>query len=321
MAKVIMTSSEFVERLEAIVARKNFYSSKYAFNLCMICPPKSVKTFKCIDGVTRQNLNPNECYATSADCWNLIKSVLNGYDVNRQDVGYFQKDLSNTGDVDGIRLLNKCTDVSADFTKLRIGEPRYLYMKGSKVDHAGAYLGKEVCIDGSLYNVIESTASWGGHILYSWVDPDGTRRRSKGGGTNGRWTKHGLMTPWVKYDTVAPVQPEPAPVKEPVKNLDEKALQVYRGKYGNEPQRSQKLKAEGFTTAEIKTIQKKVNELYKANTTTPKEEPKIFHTVKAGDNLTMIARMYGTTILAILKLNPDIKDPNVIWINQKIRVK
>lgn len=320
MAKVIMTSSEFVERLETIVARKNFYSSKYAFNLCMICPPKRVKTFKCIDGVTRQNLNPNECYATSADCWNLIKSVLNGYDVNRQDVGYFQKDLSNTGDVDGVRLLNQCTDVSADFTKLRIGEPRYLYMKGSKVDHAGAYLGKEVCIDGRLYNVIESTASWGGHILYSWVDPDGTRRRSKGGGTNGRWTKHGLMTPWVKYDAVAPVQPEPTP-QPATKNLDAKALEVYKGKYGNEPQRSQKLKAEGFTTAEIKSIQKKVDELCKAKTTAPKEEPKIYYTAKANDNLTMIARMYGTTVLAILKMNPDIKNPNLIRVGQKIRVK
>lgn len=320
MAKVIMTSSEFVERLETIVARKNFYSSKYAFNLCMICPPKSVKTFKCIDGVTRQNLNPNECYATSADCWNLIKSVLNGYDVNRQDDGYFQKNLSNTGDVDGIRLLNQCTDVSADFTKLRIGEPRYLYMKGSKVDHAGAYLGKEVCIDGRLYNVIESTASWGGHILYSWVDPDGTRRRSKGGGTNGRWTKHGLMTPWVKYDAVAPVQPTPTP-QPATKNLDAKALEVYKGKYGNEPQRSQKLKAEGFTTQEIKSIQKKVDELCKGKTTVPKDDTAIYYTVKAGDNLTAIARRNGTTVLQLLKLNPNIKDANKIYVNQKIRVK
>lgn len=318
MAKVIMTSSEFVERLESIVARKNFYSSKYAFNLCMICPPKSVKTFKCIDGVTRTNLNPNECYATSADCWNLIKSVLNGYDVSRSDVGYFQKNLSNTGDVDGIRLLNQCTDVSADFTKLRIGEPRYLYMKGSKVDHAGAYIGKEVCIDGKIYNVIESTSSWGGHILYSWVDPDGTRRRSKGGGTNGHWTKHGLMTPWVKYDAVAPVQPTPQPT---TKNLDAKALEVYKGKYGNEPQRSQKLKAEGFTTAEIKSIQKKVNELCEANTTAPKDDTAIYYTVKAGDNLTAIARRNGTTVLQLLKLNPNIKDANKIYVNQKIRVK
>ena len=181
--------------------------------------------------------------------------------------------------------------------------------------HAGAFIGHNV-IGGKEYNVIESTGAWERKILYSWVDPDGTRRRYKGGEAKGKWAKHGKMTPWVNYiqrEEVAPVQPV-------IKNLDEKALQVYNGKYGNEPKRSQKLKAEGFTTDEIKTIQKKVNDLAKANTTVPKDTT-ITYTVKAGDNLTAIARRNGTTILAILKLNPEIKDPNVIWIGQKIRVK
>lgn len=186
MPRQIMTSNEFVERLEKLVARKSFYYAKHPYNLCYI----------------------HEDGRTSADCWNLIKAVLNGYDVNKTTIGYYQSNLSNTGDVDGIGLLNKCTDVSSDFTKLHIGEPRYLYLKGTKVDHAGAYIGKEVCIDGKLYNVIESTASWGGHILYSWVDPDGTRRRYKGGAKNCKWHKHGLMTPWVKYTGVVqnPIQ-------------------------------------------------------------------------------------------------------------------
>lgn len=172
MARVIMTSSEYVERLKKIAARKTYYSNKYPYNLCYIHS----------DG------------RTSADCWNLIKALLNGYDVNNMTVGYYQKDLSNTGDctVDG--LIKQCTDVSTNFKKLKNGEPRLLYMK----NHAGSYIG-EVQIDGKLYNVIESTGSWERKVLYSWVDPDGTRRHYKGAIKNGKWTKHGKMTAWIDY--------------------------------------------------------------------------------------------------------------------------
>ena len=47
----------------------------------------------------------------------------------------------------------------------------------------------------------------------------------------------------------------------------------------------------------------------------------VYHTVKKGENLTLIAKKYGTTVNAILKLNPSIKNANVIRVNQKIRVK
>ena len=46
-----------------------------------------------------------------------------------------------------------------------------------------------------------------------------------------------------------------------------------------------------------------------------------YHTVKAGQNLTVIAKMYGTTINAILKMNPSITNKNVIKVGAKIRVK
>ena len=290
MAKVIMTASEFIRRLEVIANRPNYYSNKYPYNLCYVHK----------DG------------RTSADCWNLIKAILNGYDVNKNTVGYYQKDLSNTGDctVDG--LIKQCTDVSTNFKKLKNGEPRLLYMK----NHAGSYIG-EVQIDGKLYNVIESTGSWERKVLYSWVDPDGTRRHYKGAIKNGQWTKHGKMTAWLDYSDSGQV----APVQPAKKNLDEVALLVYKGKYGNNPQRKEKLKAEGFTDAEIKSIQKKVDELAKANTTVPKDNAAIYYTVKAGDTLTAIARRNGTTILKILEMNKDIKDPNKIYVGQKIRVK
>lgn len=290
MAKVIMTASEYIRRLEVIAARNTYYSNKYPNNLCYIHS----------DG------------RTSADCWNLIKALLNGYDVNKTTVGYYQKDLSNTGDctVDG--LIKQCTDVSTNFKKLKNGEPRLLYMK----NHAGSFIGEKV-IDGKVYNVIESTGSWERKVLYSYVDETGARRHYKGAAKNGQWTKHGKMTAWLDYSGI----PEVAPVQPAEKNLDAVAMDVYKGKYGNEPNRSKKLKAEGYTAAEIKKIQTKVDALCKGNTTVPKDDTAIYYTVKAGDNLTAIARRNGTTVLQLLKLNPNIKDANKIYVNQKIRVK
>ena len=290
MAKVIMTASEYIRRLEVIAARNTYYSNKYPNNLCYIHS----------DG------------RTSADCWNLIKALLNGYDVNKTTVGYYQKDLSNTGDctVDG--LIKQCSDVSTNFKKLKNGEPRLLYMK----NHAGSFIGEKV-IDGKVYNVIESTGSWERKVLYSYVDETGARRHYKGAAKNGQWTKHGKMTAWLDYSGT----PEVAPVQPIEKNLDAVAMDVYKGKYGNEPNRSKKLKAEGYTAAEIKKIQTKVDALCKGNTTVPKDDAAIYYTAKAGDNLTVIARRNGTTVLQLLKLNPNIKNPNLIYENQKIRVK
>ena len=301
MAKVIMTSSEFVSRMKAIAARKTFYSAKYPYNLCYI----------------------HEDGRTSADCWNLIKAILNGYDVNKTTVGYYQKNLSNTGDVDGIGLLNKCSDVSADFTKLKIGQPRYLYMKGTKVDHAGAYIGEEVTIDGKLYNVIESTASWGGKVLYSWVDPDGTRRRNKDGAKNGKWTKHGMLTPWISYGAIAetpatPAEDKPAAGKK--KTAAEIAAEIWQGKWGNGSERIAKLTAAGYSKKEIAEIQQKVNETKPGATTQKPTTAPVYYVVKPRDTLSGIAAKYGTTTRQLAAWN-NIRNINLIYTGQKLRVK
>lgn len=46
-----------------------------------------------------------------------------------------------------------------------------------------------------------------------------------------------------------------------------------------------------------------------------------FYVVKRGDSLSKIAKMYNTTVSAILQLNPQIKNANVIYIGQKIQVR
>lgn len=203
MSKVIMTAKQLVDRLQTLESRPNYYKNNYPSNLCYVHK----------DG------------RTSADCVNLYKALLNGYDVNNRTVGYYQKDLSNTGDVDGWGLLNQCSDVSQDFSKLKNGEPRLLYMVHGKDWHVGGYIG-EFQKYGKTYNVCECTAAWGGHILYSYVDSKGNRYKSKGGEPRSSWTHHGLMTPWVDYSqsyvdgsgTVEPLTPtkpkeEPKPTK------------------------------------------------------------------------------------------------------------
>lgn len=45
------------------------------------------------------------------------------------------------------------------------------------------------------------------------------------------------------------------------------------------------------------------------------------YTVAAGDTLWAIARRYGLTLAALLKMNPEIANPNVIRVGQKVRVK
>ncbi len=179
----------------------------------------------------------------TADCVNFDKSLFNGRDVYHMTAGSYQHDLSNTGDCTEAGLLNQCADVSSDFTRLKLGEPRVLYMDG----HIGNFIGENVTINGNVYNVIECTGWTGdfGHdgIIYSWVDSDGTRRTHKGGSACCTWEKHGLPNKWVDYSNVAPA-PQPTPsISKPdifyavktaesgwlpfVKNLDD-----YAGLYG-----------------------------------------------------------------------------------------
>ena len=56
-------------------------------------------------------------------------------------------------------------------------------------------------------------------------------------------------------------------------------------------------------------------------TSEPKTESAVYYTVQKGDNMTKIAQKYGTTLDALKKLNPSIKNINLIYVGQKIRVK
>ena len=48
--------------------------------------------------------------------------------------------------------------------------------------------------------MVECTAAWEHGALFSWVDPNGTRRYAKGSNNiKGRWERHAKPTKWVEY--------------------------------------------------------------------------------------------------------------------------
>ncbi len=174
---IIMTAKEYIRRLQVLASEPSYYDNTPGQNLLFV----------------------HQGGVRSGDCSNTIKALLNGYDVTNKTPGYFQSYLGNTGDVTTEQLLALCSGVSSDFTRLKAGRPELLHMDG----HVGTYIGKDVKINGCIYNVIECTAWTGdwGHtgIIYSYVDKYGQRLNHKGGQPCLAWTSHGLFTPWLNY--------------------------------------------------------------------------------------------------------------------------
>ena len=93
------------------------------------------------------------------------------------------------------------------------------------------------------------------------------------------------------------------------KSVDELAYEVIDGKWGAGQERKDKLIKAGY---DYYAVQKRVNDLMPL---------KQYYIVKSGDTLTWIAKKYNTTVNELIKLNKNIKDPNLIYLGQKIRVK
>ena len=104
-------------------------------------------------------------------------------------------------------------------------------------------------------------------------------------------------------------------VPTPTKSIDEIAREVIAGKWGNGDDRKNRLNNAGYNYSEV---QAKVNQLLKGNTSPVQQ--KLYYVVKKGDNLTKIAKMYNTSVDKLVKLN-NIKNKNLIYVNQKLRVK
>jgi len=51
------------------------------------------------------------------------------------------------------------------------------------------------------------------------------------------------------------------------------------------------------------------------------ESGQVWHTVARGENLWRIARSYGVELTEVIALNPQIKNPNLIYPGERVRVK
>ena len=110
---------------------------------------------------------------------------------------------------------------------------------------------------------------------------------------------------WDKYAGGKPSTSTPS--KPAKKSVDELAKEVIQGKYGNGDDRK---KALGDRYDEV---QARVNEILGVNN-------KVYYTVQKNDNLTKIAKKYGTTVNQLVAWN-NIANPNLIYAGQKLRVK
>lgn len=108
---------------------------------------------------------------------------------------------------------------------------------------------------------------------------------------------------------------KPAPVTLKKTN-EEIAQEVMQGKWGNYPERKTRLENAGYNYRKVQDI---VEKLYQSDVQNPLYT--VEYTVKKNDTLSVIAKRNGTTVAAILALNPKIKDPDKIYEGQKIRVK
>ena len=94
--------------------------------------------------------------------------------------------------------------------------------------------------------------------------------------------------------------------------VEQAAKDVLAGKYGNGDQRKKAIQSLGL---DYNAVQAKVNEMLKSSAAAP-----TYYVVKSGDTLSTIAKKYGTTYQKIAQMN-GIKNPNVISVGQKLRVK
>lgn len=209
-----------------------------------------------------------------------------------------------------------------------VGAPSPYAGRGNAKDLVKAYTAAGFCADGpGLVTIaIDSTRGNGyGHVWIEVHDPnsayDGQAWEcnghkplhvTKGMGAAGH-VGHATATCHLTATYVKPVAPKaPAPAPTPSKLSAQQIADGMRaGTYGNGADRRAKLKALGYTDAEIDAAQAIVNAAAAPVAKT--------YTVKAGDTLSGIAAKYGTTWQKLQSAN-KIANPNLIRVGQTLKI-
>lgn len=163
------------------------------------------------------------------DCVCLIKGILWGWNGNK-NMTYGGATYCSNGvpDVNADQMMNYCTNISSDFSNIKIGE--VVHMSG----HIGIYIG-----DGL---VVECTPIWKDGVQITAVG-----NISKKNGYNTRyWEKHGMLS-FIDYN-----------ISSSLKSIDEIAKEVIKGIWGNGNNRKEKITSAGY---DYQTVQDRVNEI------------------------------------------------------------
>lgn len=188
----------------------------------------------------------------SWDCWNLIKSLIWGWEEKRVNKYYcYEPGKYGLGDWAGSTILSKCSNKSSDFNHLEKGE----YLLTADGGHAGIYVGEIVYKD-KKYNVAECTSAWGGGVKLTYLDSNGIRYRDGSmASKNSAWKYHAYL-PWIDY-----IEDEEEKEEEKRKEMEKElalvkeehwekylivADEIIDGKWGNNPERKRSLNSCGY---------------------------------------------------------------------------
>ncbi len=297
----VMTASKFAEIAKDIATKYKTLYVMGCFGAPMTSSNKKRYTTNCAYNKKPERtamINAASADTFGFDCVCLIKGILWGWSGNKNAVYGGAKYGSNgVPDVDADQIMNYCTDVSTDFSNLKVGE--ILHLSG----HVGIYLGDGLAA--------ECSPKWNNDVQITAVANIG-----KKSGYNARtWKNHGKLK-FIDYATSsAPVQQPVAqpetPSVDPLASFTDEQLanKVIRGDFGNGEARKKAL------GSRYDAVQKIVDQMVN-----PQLQP-VYYTVVKGDTLWAIAKRNATTVQDILKLNPNIKNANMINIGQKIRIK
>lgn len=199
---MIKNNIEFVEILKKIATE---YKTLYV-NGCFGAPltNKNKDRYTKNTSFNRQPARTNMIMAASEDtfgfdCVNLVKGALWGWKGDKKaNYGGAVYCSNGVPDIGETAMINRCADVSSDFSKIEVGE--LLYMPG----HVGVYIGNGLAVECSsaFKNCVQITA----------VKNIGTIN----GQNHRRWTSHGKL-PYFAYIKNAIPEKEKEKEKEPEK--------------------------------------------------------------------------------------------------------
>ena len=194
----IMKASDFVAKLKDIATN---YKTLYVMG-CFGAPMTTANKKRYIDHhpYNKQPARVKLINAASADtfgfdCVCLIKGVLWGWSGDKSKVYGGAKYATNgVPDVDANTMINLCSEVSTDFSKIEVGEA--VWTNG----HIGVYIGNGLAV--------ECTPAWKNRVQITACNC------SKSGYNTRKWKKHGKL-PYIDYTAAST-----APTKTPKPKLD-----------------------------------------------------------------------------------------------------